>query len=744
MQYKNGTSVGMVGKAQGKSTQKKLSIKPLKVKKLPDSFCDSSWNKLQEAIHAVQNKRAVNCSLEELYRTVEDLCYHKLAGTVYLKLEEEFDRHIQISSQKLSSHSSQDNIVFLKHVSDWWMDHKESMILIRSIFLYMDRTYVNNKNDLGVRSLFDLGLHLFCKHLRQHPQVENKTVQGILQLIQKERNGEQVPQALLRSLVKMFTNLGIYDSALEVHMLESARTFYRGEGDSLVNSMNVSDFLRHVENRLKQESMRCEQYLEETTKRKLIAVVEQELLAKHMDHLLEKGFAQMMTDVRLQDLTLLYNLCRRIDFLDRLRASFKLYVKESGESIVQDTERDKEMVDRLLQFKQRIDRIFEESFQKDENFGSSLREAFETFINQRENKPAELIAKFIDSKLRGGSKGQTDEELETSLDSALILFRYIQGKDVFEAFYKRDLSKRLLMGKSSSIDAEKSMIGKLKTECGAQFTNKLEGMFKDIDLSKDIMKSFKNIEAQSAENKLQKGIDLNVNILTSGFWPTYPVTEANLPIELNQYQERFKQFYLSKHTGRKLTWYSSLGTCVLKAYFKQGTKELQVSLFQAIVLCLFNEAEQLSYVQIQNATGIEEKELKRTLQSLACGKLRILKKQPRGPEVDDKDEFHYNADFTHNYIRINIKSIQMKETEEENKKTNEQVLQDRQYQIDAAIVRIMKTRKSLSHQLLIYELRQQLRFQVRTEDLKKRVESLIEREYLERDANDKSIYNYLA
>jgi cullin-4 len=49
-----------------------------------------------------------------------------------------------------------------------------------------------------------------------------------------------------------------------------------------------------------------------------------------------------------------------------------------------------------------------------------------------------------------------------------------QGKDVFEAFYKKDLAKRLLLGKSASIDAEKSMISKLKAECGSQFTNKLE------------------------------------------------------------------------------------------------------------------------------------------------------------------------------------------------------------------------------------------------------------------------------
>lgn len=41
-------------------------------------------------------------------------------------------------------------------------------------------------------------------------------------------------------------------------------------------------------------------------------------------------------------------------------------------------------------------------------------------------RPAELIAKFIDAELRAGNKGQTEEELETTLDKVLILFRYIQ------------------------------------------------------------------------------------------------------------------------------------------------------------------------------------------------------------------------------------------------------------------------------------------------------------------------------
>lgn len=41
---------------------------------------------------------------------------------------------------------------------------------------------------------------------------------------------------------------------------------------------------------------------------------------------------------------------------------------------------------------------------------------------------------------------------------------------------------------------------------------------------------------------------------------------------------------------------------------------------------LFNDAEKLSLQDIKDSTGIEDKELRRTLQSLACGKVRVLQK----------------------------------------------------------------------------------------------------------------------
>lgn len=69
----------------------------------------------------------------------------------------------------------------------------------------------------------------------------------------------------------------------------------------------------------------------------------------------------------------------------------------------------------------------------------------------------------MDSKLRTGNKECSEEELDSVMDRAIVLFRFVQGKDIFEAFYKKDLAKRLLLGRSASVDAEKAMLAKLRT-----------------------------------------------------------------------------------------------------------------------------------------------------------------------------------------------------------------------------------------------------------------------------------------
>lgn len=150
---------------------------------------------------------------------------------------------------------------------------------------------------------------------------------------------------------------------------------------------------------------------------------------------------------------------------------------------------------------------------------------------------------------------------------------------------------KLKDGKGSRLrtnDHELMSSGSSFTECGAGFTQKLEVMFKDMELSSDVMRAYSS--KASSKSKDSGGFDLSVSILSQGNWPSYPAFPVSLPGHLTAALDKFKAFYISKHSGRTLTWAHGLDTCSLRAQFpKGGRKELLVSLGQAVVLMLFND-----------------------------------------------------------------------------------------------------------------------------------------------------------
>ncbi|OQR94149.1 Cullin family protein [Achlya hypogyna] len=738
---------------------RKVSIKPFKqAPSVPDGFEERAWASLEASLMCLQNKTTTTTSAmgwEELYGLVTDLCHQKKAAWLYGLLKSHLATSINRTLQSACTEDlgllHLDSGLFVERLVGLWEEFCSDLLMIRNLCLYLDRTYVMQTP--GVVSIYDMGLACFQDALHVLPALESKITAAFLQEVERERHGETVQRTHLKTLVRMTVALQIYGRHIERPFLAAAEVFYAKEGQAQMEAMNVATFLLHVEKRLLEEHERSMGYLDGnlSTKKSILHVVEMFLLAPHVTLLLERGFEELATGNRVDDLKRLFGLLERIDQLPLLKASWTRFIVARGSSIVNDTsptslELDKGMVAGLLAFKADLDVMLRDAFHNDATFVHALKSAMEQAINAKASRPAELIAKFVDAKLKTGNKDGSEREIEALLDRVMVLFRYIQGKDVFEAFYKKDLAKRLLLGKSASFDLEKAMISKLKTECGSSFTNKLEGMFKDIDLSRSVMSQFQQHHAsQLALSNLTHKMDMHVHVLTTGFWPPYVPTELNLPQALVPLKAVFEAFYTAKYQGRQLQWQHSLGHCVVKASFPKGRKELAVSLFQALVLLCFNHGrDTVGFKEIKEQTGIEDGELRRTLQSLACGKVRVLQKQPKGREVEDGDEFVYNAGFTNPLMRIKINSIQMKETTAENTETHERVFRDRQYQVDAAIVRIMKSRKQLSHALLMSELLTQLKFPAKPVDIKRRIESLIDREYLERDAGNAQLYNYLA
>ncbi|PVH99033.1 Cullin-domain-containing protein [Periconia macrospinosa] len=448
-------------------------------------------------------------------------------------------------------------------------------------------------------------------------------------------------------------------------------------------------------------------------------------------------------------------------------------VQEKGQN--QQTVAAIKWVEDVLVLKDKFDRIWKESFQSDNLLQTAITRSFADFINSPSfPRSSEYISLFIDENMKKGIKGKTEMEIDIVLEKAITLLRYVQDKDLFERYYKKHLCRRLLMNKSISNEVEKQMISKMKIELGNNFTMKLEAMFKDMTISEELTSGFKR-HVEGLGDRDPKRIELAINVLTSMTWPMETIgtgseddqskrPKCNFPLAVEKIKRGFEKYYSEKHSGRQLTWLPNMGTADIKAVFpkvlqkdgsfKERRHELNVSTYGMVILLLFNElpAEQhMTFEEIQAQTNIPHHDLVRNLQSLAVApKTRILVKEPMSKDVKPTDKFYFNEGFKGNFVKIKVgvvSSGNKVESDRERRETEKKNDDSRNFCIEAAVVRIMKQRKELAHQQLILETIGQLTAQFKPEVnmIKKRIESLIEREYLERiDGAKVDSYRYLA
>jgi len=765
---------GMAAKKEGKM---RIRAFPMT---MDEKYVENIWNLLKEAIQEIQKKNNSGLSFEELYRNAYTMVLHKHGERLYSGLKEVVTNHLESKVRNDVLQSLNNN--FLQTLNSAWNDHQTSMVMIRDILMYMDRVYVQQNN---CENVYNLGLVIFRDKIVRYGCIGNHLRVTLLDMIMKERRGEVIDRGSIKNACQMLMMLGIdtrnvYEEDFESHFLKQSAEFYKIESQKFLEENSASVYIHKVEARINEEAERATHYLDESTEPRIVEVVEEELIKRHMRTIVEmegSGVVHMLKNNRKEDLACMYKLFGRVtDGHKTIGECVSRYLREEGKALVtQSTDESSQQtnavtyIQNLLELKDRFDNFLINSFSNDKYFKQVISGDFEYFLNLNQRSP-EYLSLFIDDKLKKGVKGLSDAEVEQVLDKSMILFRFLQEKDAFEEYYKRHLARRLLNQKSASDDSEKMMISKLKSECGCQFTSKLEGMFKDMTVSNTINDEFK---AHLQHVKNLAGVDLSVRVLTTGFWPGQnappPIILPRVP---SQAFDVFKNFYLAKHSGRILTLQPSAGTADLNALFFGGKKKdggedddggegtsdgakakkhiLCVNTYQMVLLLMFNTRDKITYDEMRAETSIPERELTRALQPLSIGRpnQRILVKTPKSKEFEPSHTFHINETFSSALYRIKVQqaSARQGEAEPERNETRKKVDEDRKHEIEACIVRIMKSRKQLNHNQLVSEVVEQLnkRFQPSPLIIKKRIEGLIEREYMKRSDHDRKMYIYLA
>ncbi|KAL9641994.1 hypothetical protein ABK040_004050 [Willaertia magna] len=716
-------------------------------------------DKLQKIISAIDQiylENASSLSFQVLYTSGYQIVLHKNGEMLYNGVKKKLSQYIQGVRERIMQCTDE---TFLKELLKQWDKHRTSVSMVRDILMYMDRNYVKQSKKTPV---YELGIKLFGQEVF-HKSTLERIQRLIMDIIQKDRCGEVVADRfLLRNLTQMMIEISkkeIYETHFEKRFLDESRQFYTKESNEYFESSTATDYLKKVTQRLKEERDRVDRCLHEDTKAKIEDVVKIVMIDKFKHRIIEKdgsGCIVMLQTWKVDDLRLVFDVLSLVPgALDPCVELVENYARSEGFHIVKDKNKEEEPVDfifELIQLKERYEDLLVRAFStkkgkniiRDPKFATCIKKAFDDVINANERFP-EYLSLYVDSKLKKGKTQVSESEFDVLFDQVIALFRHLREKDIFEKYYKSHLAKRLLNQRSQSDDAEKAFISKLKQEFGYQFTTKLEGMFTDMRLSRETNEAFKYYIERYPNKKPQ--VELSVQVLTTGYWPITQSLAITVPEIVDKSANIFKEFYTTEHTGRKVTWQYNMGTGDIRANGYDKKYELNVSTFQMVILLLFNEKSTLTYGDILNQTKIPMNDLKRNLLALTVKTKTHEKLLSLTDKVLNKDsEFTLNESFESKLIKVKIAPVVLKESKEQAEETKQKVDEERKWQLDAAIVRIMKARKTLEHRDLVLEVTKQLqqRFMPSPEMIKKRIESLIEREYLERSQESRSRYNYLA
>nr|XP_023893118.1 cullin-1-like [Quercus suber]POE60060.1 cullin-1 [Quercus suber] len=696
-----------------------------------------------------------------LYTTVYNICNQHPrpdnSEKVYKMYQEVFEEYI--IHKVLPSIKEKHGEIMLMELVKRWVNNKVMIRWLSRFFEYLSRSYLVKKLDFS--PLEELGVTRFRNLV--YLEVGRNAIDVVIILINKEREGQQIDRGLLKNVSDFFIEIGsecinCYEMDFEALMLQDTSEYYSRKASKWIVEDSCPDYMLKAEECLKRERDRVSHYMHPSTEKKLVEKVQHELLMVKSKQLLEKecsGFCALLREEKVEDLSRMYRLYHEIpQGLENIASIYKELITGEGTALVKEAEdaarnqdaskvgvQEQVLIKKIIKLLDKYVAQVKDFFSNHSLFNKALKEAFEVFCNKAVagRSSAELLAASCDNILHKGGN-ESDEDIEETIEKVVKLLAFVYDKDLFAEFYRKKLARRLLFDRGANEDHEKSILSKLKQLCGGLFTSKMEGMVTDIILAREYQT--KLVEYLRSNSNANPGIDFSVTVLTSGFWPTYKSFNLSLPTEMAKCVQVFKDFYDTQTKHRRLTWIYSLGTCNINAKFETKTIELIVSTYQAAALLLFNSSDRLSFSEIRTQLNLTDDDLIRLLHSLSCAKYKILKKEPNTKTISPTDNFEFNSKFTDRMRRIKIPVPPV----DERKKVIEEVDKDRRYTIDAAIVRIMKSRKVLELQKLVIECVEQLSnmFKPDIKLIKTRIEDLITRDFLERDLDNPSMFKYLA
>ena len=686
---------------------------------------------------------------------------------IYYLCEDDFERTCIQTRQLLESHVEEikdelvkaDDKLLMYQVN--WDKYYRGVQYVSQFCSHIDRL----RNHVGAMA-FDVWRHRLL-------QLISSDVINLLKEKIKSESGNTETDSVIHDVIQSFVQidsflpekrqLSTYQTYIEKRYLDDTEEFYTVciDAQKLLVS-DPSEYRAVVLDWLEREKRRCQKYLHKSSLEIVTETRRSQILSSGHLTLLQSEVSDIFKKQGWSTLQNMYQLFKSAipdkSAIESLSHSFWKYMTERGSHELKtlfqnsknqnDTALANNFVEWILKVQYEYASVIKDYFDNDKVFLTTLDLALSDIVTQKEEsstktRSSKLLAIYCDFLLR--EKKVSETEIDKELTMAASVVKYIQERDVFQEFYRKNLAKRLFQNQSISMVSEKYMIEQLRVVCGfgsVDKFNRMDRMVTDIESSSGLNQSFSDYLTESNHNN--DLASFHINVLSAGFWPLgrTPTVTARVPEDIQRFVDLFREFYDTKFVGRRLSWlhHKCSGDIILRGFEKSYM--VNMSTYQYAVLNLFNRATALTAGEIIRATDLTQENLKNLVESMIGSYDRILTVSPPvSDQFTEASVIRVNENFSNSSMEFKLPSVLPQEIQQARSSINE----DRSMFLQAAIIRIMKSRKTMKHNDLVQEVIRQSagKFQPNISNIKKAIEGLIEKEYLKRNTEMNEVYEYI-
>lgn len=707
---------------------------------------------LRNELHAVAQNvllaRPVGESYASVYRKVELLSIYKhseqakLADYIFKAIEEHYTQDVffQLKAMLEGESLSEEKITYFLTEYDNW---NGKLVLLLKLYLYLDRAYLlQHPKKL---TICECGLEKFVNSV-------------LVEQDASSRFHSQMPKILIGLHKSILMNARLHEDASTLLLAKklticAERLDPKGElqinrvlADSVIANYNFmkQDWLEQNERYIplvltsvcKEMEFFREAGKSDEFVNALVKKLNWHLIFQDFVNIIEPSLPFLLNEEGFEYLTAIAKFCASsmndygVDSVQSLVYVWgKFVLKTIIAQIAEAKSSNAPLVPLLVTSWEELNLTLSKCF-TEESFSYEMRSSLSKALSERTISGYVLmqLSKFCESFFK-----QSGKKLFIKFEAeVLIVFKALSNKADFIKIYERDMSKRMLMGRTFNITSEKRLVDALLKVVGESDEGQnLRAMFRDVEFSHE---HYTHVPLDAAPD-----IEFNALVLEKNYWPDIPkvATEIVLPDKLSLVLSEFTCKYheeSEKLKYHKLDWSNyTLHQVTILAQFDKGPRELQLNILQAVVLLIFEESNSFEYAEVVSRTQIESKLLKRVLASLSSERLPILKVE-NGLIV-----------FNNKFSDGSTKTVRVPMSRDKDGVVLEDALKvvkrSRTSEIRAAIVRTMKQDRTLLYPELLGKVIKLLKGTdtILIQELKSNVEHLISNEYITRDPDGQTL-----